>query len=78
VSPVKYELVFYIPDDGILHSLRRENHKSYRPYFNYPQKDVLLLNTQTLKNYRLTLRELDTGTIPNEKKYRIITNYFTN
>jgi hypothetical protein len=29
VSPVKYELVFYIPEDGILHSHRRENLKSY-------------------------------------------------
>jgi hypothetical protein len=25
VSPVKYELVFYIPEDGILHSHCREN-----------------------------------------------------
>jgi hypothetical protein len=29
VSPVKYELGFYIPGDGILHSHRRENLKSY-------------------------------------------------
>jgi hypothetical protein len=29
VSPVKYELEFYIPEDGILHSYRRENFKSY-------------------------------------------------
>jgi hypothetical protein len=29
VSPVKYELGFYIPDDDILHSHRRENLKSY-------------------------------------------------
>jgi hypothetical protein len=29
VSPVKYELDFYIPEDGILHSDRRENLKSY-------------------------------------------------
>jgi hypothetical protein len=28
VSPVKYELGFYIPEDGILHSHRRENLKS--------------------------------------------------
>jgi hypothetical protein len=28
VSPVKYELSFYIPEDGILHSHRRENLKS--------------------------------------------------
>jgi hypothetical protein len=29
VSPVKYELGFYIPEEGILHSHRRENLKSY-------------------------------------------------
>jgi hypothetical protein len=29
VSPVRYELGFYIPEDGILHSQRRENLKSY-------------------------------------------------
>jgi hypothetical protein len=29
VSPVKYELGFYIPGDDILHSDRRENRKSY-------------------------------------------------
>jgi hypothetical protein len=30
VSPVKYELGFYIPEDDILHSHRRENLRSYR------------------------------------------------
>jgi hypothetical protein len=30
MSPVKYELGFYIPEDGILHSHRRENLKSYK------------------------------------------------
>jgi hypothetical protein len=29
VSPVKYELGFYIPQDDILHSHRRENLKPY-------------------------------------------------
>jgi hypothetical protein len=29
VSPVKYELGFYIPEDDILHSHRRENLKFY-------------------------------------------------
>jgi hypothetical protein len=29
VSPVKYELGIYIPEDGILHSHYRENLKSY-------------------------------------------------
>jgi hypothetical protein len=30
VSPVKYELGFYIPEDDILHSHCSENLKSYR------------------------------------------------
>jgi hypothetical protein len=34
VSPVKYELGFYIPEDGILHSHRRENLRSYIFCFN--------------------------------------------
>jgi hypothetical protein len=29
VSPVRYGLEVYIPEDGILHSHRRENLKSY-------------------------------------------------
>jgi hypothetical protein len=29
VSPVKYEVSFYMPKDDILHSDRRENLKSY-------------------------------------------------
>jgi hypothetical protein len=29
VSPVKYEMTFYIPEDDILHSHRLENLKSY-------------------------------------------------
>jgi hypothetical protein len=29
VSPVRYELGLYIPEDGIVHSHRRENLKSY-------------------------------------------------
>jgi hypothetical protein len=29
MSPVKYELGFYIPEDGILHSHRRQNLRSY-------------------------------------------------
>jgi hypothetical protein len=33
VSPVKYELGFYIPEDAILHSHRRESSKSYK-YFS--------------------------------------------
>jgi hypothetical protein len=30
MSPVRYELGFYIPEDGYLHSDRRENLKCYK------------------------------------------------
>jgi hypothetical protein len=36
VSPVKYELGFYVPEDDILHSHRRENLKSYRALSGKP------------------------------------------
>jgi hypothetical protein len=32
VSPVRYELGVYIPEDGILHSHRHENLKTYTLY----------------------------------------------
>jgi hypothetical protein len=35
VSPVKYEMAFYIPDDDILHSHRRVNLKLYRVRFGF-------------------------------------------
>jgi hypothetical protein len=41
VSPVKYEVGFYITEDGILHSHRRENLKSY--------KELLVLTAWTLQ-----------------------------
>jgi hypothetical protein len=40
VSPVKYELGFYIPDDDILHSHRRENLKSYIPFVYFSSQDA--------------------------------------
>jgi hypothetical protein len=38
VSPVKYELGFYIPEDAILHSHCRENLKSYIPLTGWALK----------------------------------------
>jgi hypothetical protein len=62
VSPVKYELRFYIPEDGILHSDRREILKSYKCilnltkyYFNafaHKNKKYLLLVTKICKYYQ--------------------------
>jgi hypothetical protein len=48
VSPVKYELGFYIPEDGILHSHCRENLKSYT---------FLAVVLYGSKTWSLTLRE---------------------
>jgi hypothetical protein len=36
VSPVKYELGFYIPEDDILHSHRRESLKPYTVWLGFP------------------------------------------
>jgi hypothetical protein len=35
VSPVKYELGLYVPEDDILHSYRRVNLKSCIPLFDF-------------------------------------------
>jgi hypothetical protein len=42
VSPVKYKLEFYIPEDTILHSHCRENLKSYILTLVELQRDRLL------------------------------------
>jgi hypothetical protein len=36
VSPVRYELGFYIPEDSILHSHCRENFQSYMALTGWP------------------------------------------
>jgi hypothetical protein len=40
VSPVKYELGFYIPEDDILHSHRRENIKSYTLLMDLHSREI--------------------------------------
>jgi hypothetical protein len=40
MSPVKYELGFYISEDDILHSHRRENLKSLLPIAVYLKQNV--------------------------------------
>jgi hypothetical protein len=51
VSPVKYELGFYIPEDGVLHSHRRESLKSYkRNHTPWP-----LVHKRTIPNERPSL-----------------------
>jgi hypothetical protein len=56
VSPVKYELGFYIPEDAILHSDRREYLTSY-VIFNFSSmpsaflfKPVSSISTHTVPN----------------------------
>jgi hypothetical protein len=55
VSPVRYELGFYIPEYGILHSYRRENLKSYTGNFGSFMQETgrqLLVNLGERKTYR--------------------------
>jgi hypothetical protein len=40
VCPVKYEMGSYNPEDGILHSHRRENLKSYIKYTTFSKLDL--------------------------------------
>jgi hypothetical protein len=48
VSPVKYELGFYIPEDDILHSHRRENLKSYMRNFLLRSVRLLLVTANVI------------------------------
>jgi hypothetical protein len=45
VSPVKYELGFYTPEDDILHSHRRENLKSYGTNVCFQEVVAQMLST---------------------------------
>jgi hypothetical protein len=46
VSPVRYKLGFYIPEDDILHSDRRENLRSYTDCYLVPELQRNLVNAQ--------------------------------
>jgi hypothetical protein len=48
MSPVKYELGFYIPEDDILHSPRRENLKYYIVPFSFPAQNRILITSYEL------------------------------
>jgi hypothetical protein len=48
VSPVKYELGFYIPEDGTLHSHRHENLKSHIATYIY---DACFICTKYVEAY---------------------------
>jgi hypothetical protein len=60
VSPVKYELGFYIPEDDILNSHRRENLKSYVQFSSFNQI-FIMMHTVTMKDYRRTWCGLPIG-----------------
>jgi hypothetical protein len=55
VSPVKYELGFYIPEDDILHSHRRGNLKSYIQRHNpqYSTKSTPCFQFRTHSSYNM-------------------------
>jgi hypothetical protein len=52
MPPVKYELGFYIPEDGILHSHRRDNLKScIGVYQCYGFPGVMIGNTFQVERF---------------------------
>jgi hypothetical protein len=53
VFPVRYELGFCISEDGILHSHRRENLKSYSECYLFNVYDVKRSNTGLLVDFTL-------------------------
>jgi glutaminase len=59
VSPVKYELGFYIPEDGILHSHCREILKSY--------KLLCAISGNVSRLYRVTSHLKDEGLLERER-----------
>jgi hypothetical protein len=65
MSPVKYELGLYIPDDGILHSHRRENLKSYIVFFyslaNVERGSMMQINTQGIVLAKIRIGEYPKG-----------------
>jgi hypothetical protein len=51
VSPVKYELTSYIPEDDILHSDRHENLKSYISHCTLTPRLIKTIEIQQLPCY---------------------------
>jgi hypothetical protein len=66
VSPVKYELGFYIPEGDILHNHRRGNNKSYTIRAKYgkykvSKNDLIEAWTMMVRLRRLEQGECGTG-----------------
>jgi hypothetical protein len=61
VSPVKYEMGSYIPEDDILHSPRREDLKSYKAliWFKNHRKQISGLSDLRWPRYNAYLGQLD-------------------
>jgi hypothetical protein len=58
VSPLKYELGFYIPEYDILHSHRRENLKSYFSDILVPIVVFISINPWCKQNFRVQTSKL--------------------
>jgi hypothetical protein len=58
VFPVRYELGFYIPEDGILHSHRHENLK-----FSVNRKIILASVHAVMQNMKQVHNELDSANL---------------
>jgi hypothetical protein len=65
VSPVKYELGSYIPEDAILHSHCRENLKSYRANKTFNRYNDEVPVNADIRVYSLGVRsDLDMSAFP--------------
>jgi hypothetical protein len=62
VSPVKYELGFYIPENDILHSHRRENLKFYIGFY-IPEDDILHIHRRENLKSNIVLPRLTDLTV---------------
>jgi hypothetical protein len=72
VSPVRYELRFHIPEDGILHSHRRGNLKSYKFTMKMLTKRWAALNTR--RAVAPDAKDACYGPVVNKPKPRIQTS----
>jgi hypothetical protein len=61
VSPMRYEQGFYIPEDGVLHSHRRENLKSY--VINDVHRNVNCFKERMQAGNRAYFANLSTGVL---------------
>jgi hypothetical protein len=62
MSPVRYELGFYIPEECVLHAHRRENLKSYVEITHFPSA-IQLHKHQCLHSHYINLSQRDSSAV---------------